>query len=174
METLQAIKLRKSVRAFTDAPIPDGQLAQIVAAANESPVGMGQFEAVGLVVVRDRAVLDRISAAATDGTAREGDDIFYGAPTVILITAARQAAEPIAFLNAGVFAENILLAATDLGLGSVLIFGSVAAFTGTPDLLGADAIPESHRVVASVALGYATDQAAAGPKKPREVRVAYV
>jgi nitroreductase len=174
METMQAIKLRKSVRGFTDAAVSEEQIEQILAAASEAPVGMGKFEAMGLTVVRDRSLLDKVSEVATHGTSRAGADIYYGAPVVILITSAPGPSEAIAALNAGAIAQTILLATTDLGLDSVLVFGSVPVFAGSPELATEAKIPQGQQVVFSVAIGHGTPEATKAPKRSRVIQANHV
>jgi hypothetical protein len=115
METLQTIKVRKSVRGFKPEQVSEEALTRTVSAANEAPVGMADFGSMHLTVVLNRIFLDAISKAATKGTPREDADIFYGAPTVILVASAPQPASGMDYANAGTVIENMLLAATDLG-----------------------------------------------------------
>lgn len=55
---------RRSVRAYTDEPIPEESLKAILQAGLLSPSGRG-LRPWELVVVRDRRTLDRLQSAAT-------------------------------------------------------------------------------------------------------------
>jgi nitroreductase len=67
--------------------------------------------------------------------------------------------------------QNFLLAATDLGIDSVYIFGVISVPPTETELLKELGIPEGFKPVSSVALGYATEEAAAAPKVPRNIPV---
>jgi nitroreductase len=170
METLQAIKARKSVRGFEPRPVPEDVLKSILEAANEAPVGMAAFDTIQLTVIQDRELLQRISDA-TPSPPRGGTDLYYGAPAVIVISSAEQPAPGLAYANAGDIVENILLAATDLGIDSVYVFGSVIGFANDPTLLAQAGIPADFTVVSSVALGFGTPEAKATPKPTRTIKV---
>ena len=114
METLKAIARRKTTRGFKPDPISEADLSAIIQAAIEGPVGMAAYDSLHLTVVGDREVLDGISGAATRGTDREGTDIFYGAPKVIVISSKTPPVPGLEYSNAGCLAENMLLAATEL------------------------------------------------------------
>jgi nitroreductase len=174
METLQAIRQRKSTRGFTDVPVSEESIRTLVEAANASPVGMGLFDSIHIAVVRDRDLLDRISQAAVKGTEREGGDIYYGAGAVFVVSSAKQPLEALAYASASCIVQNILLAATDIGLGSVYIFGTAAGFANAPELIGEAGIPDGYAPVASAAVGYPTDEQASLPKRERSVAVGYI
>jgi nitroreductase len=171
METLQAIEARKSTRGFTPEQIPDSALETILKAGVQAPVGMGAFAGIHFTVIQDGAFLKKVSDATTKGTEREGQDIYYGAPTVIVVSSKEQPLPELTFANAGAIVENFLLAATDLGLGSVYVFGTVIGFKNDAGLAAEAGIPEGFTPVSSVALGYATEEAAAAPKVTRDIPV---
>jgi nitroreductase len=171
METLKAIEARKSTRGFKPDQIPDAALDTILKAGVQAPVGMGNFSSIHFTVIQDAAFLKKVSDAATKGTEREGKDIYYGAPTVIVISSAQQPVPELTFANAGAIVANLLLAATDIGIDNVYIFGSVGGFKNDPGLAAEAGIPEGYTPVSSVALGYATEEAAAAPKAPRDIPV---
>jgi nitroreductase len=54
MDALEAIRLRRSVRTYTDAPVPDADLDRVLRLALLAPTG-GMAQAWSLLVVRDPA-----------------------------------------------------------------------------------------------------------------------
>jgi nitroreductase len=132
---------------------------------------MGNFSSIHFTVIQDTAFLNKVSDATTRGTEREGQDIYYGAPTVIVISSAKQPIPELTFANAGAITANLLLAATDLGIDNVYIFGSVMGFKNDPALVAEAGVPEGYTPVSSVALGYASEEAAAVPKVARDIPV---
>ncbi|MDR1028509.1 MAG: nitroreductase family protein [Clostridiales Family XIII bacterium] len=171
METLKAIEVRKSTRGFKPDPISEESLDIILKAANEAPVGMSAFDSIRLTVLRDAALIAKISDAATTGSAREGQDIYYGASTVIIVSSKEQPVPELTFANAGCIVTTCLLAATDIGIDNVYIFGCVAGFRNDPSLLAEVGIPEGFTPISSVALGYATEGAAVVPKAKRQIGI---
>jgi nitroreductase len=171
MSILQTIEARKSTRGFKPDAVPGDKLDAILKAGGQAPVGLGKFDGIHFTVIHDKALLSEISDAATKGSEREGQDIYYGAPVVIVISSAAPPFPGLEFSNAGAITQTFLLAATALELGSVYIFGSVGGFAADPGLLAKAGIPDGFKVVSSVALGYAADETAAAPKVPRNIAV---
>ena len=59
-ETIQTLKTRRSVRTFSDRPVPRELIEQIIGAGLWAPSGMGRQSPI-IVAVTDRALRDRIS-----------------------------------------------------------------------------------------------------------------
>lgn len=81
---------------------------------------------------------------------------MYHAPAVLLISVRPDASDPPenSYLNAGCAAENVTLAATSLGLGSVLLAMPVRALRKEEALLDRFALPDNFQPVIAVAFGY--------------------
>jgi nitroreductase len=173
-ETLVTIEKRQSTRDFKPDQIPVAALDAILKAGNEAPVGTGNFDSLHFTVVQNADLIKKISVSATRGTPREGNDIFYGAPTVIIVSAAAQPVPGLDLADAGAIVQNFLLAATDLGIDSVYIFGVISIPPTDSELLTELGIPEGFKPVSSAALGYATAKAAATPKVPRNIPISRV
>jgi nitroreductase len=170
-ETLAIIEKRKSTRGFKPDQISAAAVDTILKAGNEAPIGTGAFDTIHFTVVQNAELIKKISVAATRGTPRAGSDIFYGAPTVIIVSAAAQPVPGLDLADAGAIVQNFLLAATDLGIDSVYIFGVISVPPTETELLKELGIPEGFKPVSSVALGFATEEAAAAPKVPRNIPV---
>jgi nitroreductase len=173
-ETLSIIEKRKSIREFKPEQIPTEAIKTILKAGSEAPIGVGAFETIHFTVVQDAAIIKKISEAATRGTQRAGSDIFYGAPTIIIVSSAKQLAPGLEIADAGAIIENFLLAATDLGIGSVYVFGANKAIAADPELSRLVGIPDGFTPVSSAVLGYATEAAAGLPKPKRSISVNWV
>jgi nitroreductase len=135
METLEAIFTRRSVRAFTEEPVPEELLRQVLQAGAASASG-GNVQAWGFVLVRSPVRLAGLQALAPG---------IIGQPTAVIAVcldlgrATRlggAGGEHLAWLDIGLAIQNMLLAAHSLGLGACPI-GSfhrqgVATFLGLP------------------------------------------
>lgn len=96
------IQARKAVRTYT-GPVNELQLQRILTAANDSPVGMGNYRDYRLTVIQKPENLAKLAG-------------IYQAPMVIVISV--QEVTPMELLSVGTIAHNIELAAEDQGLGA--------------------------------------------------------
>ena len=79
------------------------------------------------------------------------NDIFYGAPAIVFIFTTPNCLTPVE--DASLAAENMMLAAKSLGLGSCWI-GFARALGQDPECLKELNVPADHQLVASIVLGY--------------------
>lgn len=190
MDYFELLSYRKSVRKFTGEQISQGDLTALLTAANGAPVGSNLYRDVHLTVVQDRGVLDKLSEAAVkrwENKARmkeiigETTDIalsqkkidpFYGAPTVIFVSHRKQTLQPgIEFSNVACVAYSMHLAATELGLGSVFMWGALEAMRELPELDNTPALklPDGFEPLLGVAVGHPA--AAPGARELRTDRI---
>ncbi|ULQ59158.1 nitroreductase family protein [Brucepastera parasyntrophica] len=154
METLKAIARRKSVRSYKPDPVPEEVLNTILAAGCAAPVGMGMYDSLHLTVIQNTEMLGRISEAVKKIMNRGGSPL-YGAPVLIIISS--RESMPVAgieYANASCLIDNMLIAATDQGLGSVYIWGAGPAVSSDISLMKALAIPEGFKPVSGLVLGF--------------------
>ena len=154
MEFYQAVFTRCSCRSYTDAPVSETELNAILAAANAAPVGMGAYHTVHLTVIRNKEFMAAVSAATQEFLKRE-DDPLYGVPVMVLVSAKPGMPPAIEFQNASTIIQNMLLTATDLGLGSVYLMGSIAAMKTKPELVAKLGLPEGFVPIAAAGIGHA-------------------
>lgn len=142
MNTLEAIKTRRSIRKFINKPVPKDLLKKIVEAGICAPSSMNRQPWRFIVVTNPNAIKTLVIEAKsellkflkTDEAKKKygdavgrfakraegaGDIIFYNAPSVILVIQTQEAAN--GQFDHGLATQNMLLAAHDLGLGSVPI-----------------------------------------------------
>lgn len=180
---LEAIEGRRSIRGYAAEPLESEQLAQLVGAALSSP-SANNFQPWHFSVVRDRALLDRVNAAAHE-RAREmanpsprfadpAFDVFYGAPTVFFIATPLVDGAPSCLADAGIAAQTLALAAYGLGLGSVILGLPRLAFQTAQagELRRALAFPQDYDFALAVAVGQGAMTKPAHQKHPE--KVAYI
>ena len=174
METMQAIKARKSTRAFRPDQVPADVLDEVLRAAACAPVAMGSYDSLHLTVVQDKALLKRIAAGASAMAAKMlgvEKDMDFGAPTMVVISSAPARMPGHENLNVGCVAQSMAVAATGLGVDS-LVWGAATAVVARDSQLMADlAIPEGFTPVLAVSLGYAAQDL---PPKQHEISVNWV
>lgn len=185
-EVLKNILERYSVRKFRDEQIKDIELNQIIEAGLYAP-SAGSRQSVIIAVCQDKeinhalgkhnalAFKGRISTStayiskeqpsiADDPTIGDG---FYDAPTVITLFAPKNF--PYGEMDCSVMAENMMLAAHSLTIGSCFIGRAVETFSCYlgQDVLRRWDIPSDYLAFLHVVLGY---PASSQPiyKKPRK------
>lgn len=160
MDMMQTICKRRSIRTYTGEPITPEERDTILRAANAAPVGMGQYEGVHLTVVTDRELLDKIDAAGAAMFGKPDTHPLYGAPMLIVISARMPPADTmrnVTYSNAAIIAQNMALAATELGVGVCHIWGATMAIANAPDVLRALDLPEGFTPCCSIILGKTAD-----------------
>jgi nitroreductase len=160
-EVLHVIARRRSVRQFKREQIADGELQSIIQAGLQAPTAHND-QSCYFVVIQDKALIDAMSEGskaemrksplswiADLGRARTFN-IYYGAPTVIIVATRKDAVSPVADACAAI--ENMLIAAESLNIGACWIGFSRYYFIDSSrynDLR----IPEGYEVQYAVALG---------------------
>ena len=182
MDFLELMARRHSCRRFTDEPLASEQMERLLLAACAAPIGSNLTEDIHLTVVSDRSVLDAFSLAmgrrrrdkaamtaitekVSDAAVTEGTtfDPFYGAPTVVFISHRRQELQPgIEFSNVMSVAMAMHLEATELGLGSVFIWGALEAMRMYPEYDRTELLelPEDFEPLLGLAVGHPAAPAA--------------
>ena len=115
-ETVQDIINRRSVRAYKPDQITDEELMQVLEAGMNAPSGGNKQPAVFIAVQNKEWIAKLCKLNAEIAGAPEGFDVFYGAPTIILVLAKK--GEPDAVEDGSLCLGNMFNAAYALGLGS--------------------------------------------------------
>ncbi len=161
MQFQEVLKRRVSTRDFEARALPEGAVKALLDAALYAPVGMHRYETLHLSVITDKSVLERIRQCAVRASGNENADALHGAPLLIVVSTSPEGG--IGALNVSCLIENMLLAATDLGLGNLYVRGVITEAAKDAALVGDMKVPAGFTPVASVAVGYAKSEPA-----PRE------
>jgi nitroreductase len=114
METLQAIFKRRSIRKFTDKEITDKQIKTLLEAAMMAPTAVNAQE-WEFLVIRDKKQLIEITKIHP-----HAQMLKQAAAAIIVCGNTSKEILPGYWIgDCGACSQNILLAATDIGLGSV-------------------------------------------------------
>ncbi len=161
METMEAIRKRRTVRRFLQEPIPFDILKELVDAARMAPSG-GNLQPWEFLVIDDQKLLEPVFSTLAwaaylgpEGKPKEGEKpVAY---IIILNNRKMKSFTPQADFGAAI--ENILIAAFDKGIGSCWI-GSIQR-EKLAEILN---IPIDYSIEYVVALGYPLEQAIAEPE----------
>ena len=149
METLQAIFTRRSIRHYTKDPVSAETVQKLLEAGMSGPSAC-DFQPWHLVVIDDRKILDEIP------TFHAHASMLPEAPMAILVCG-----EPDVSRywqqDCGAAAENILLAAHDLGLGAVWL-GLYPRENRTAPMRKLLNIPENVTPMALIVMGHPNEQ----------------
>jgi nitroreductase len=113
MNTLDAIRTRRSIRRYLDKPIGEDLVDKLLASAMQAPSARNQ-QPWHFVVIDDRTLLSKIPEFMPNAA------MAAGAPLAILVCAdlALEKSEGYWVVDCSAATENMLLAAHDLGLGA--------------------------------------------------------
>ncbi len=167
---MQLAKNRRSTRSFKPELPPKEQVLQLVEAAEWAPSGMGKY-LWHFTVVYSAEKSMRLARAVAEADNRGPEYNFYGAPVQIIISYQRD--EHHAFLDGSAAMENLLLMATELGLGTCWInqIRECCDAPGVRAVLTEYGVPADHIVICSAAVGYPDKETPAKPRKENTVTV---
>lgn len=169
-QLMEIIKSRRSTRAFKPTLPPKDDVLQLVEAAEWAPSGMGKF-LWHFTVIYSAEKSYKLARAVAEADNRGPEYNFYGAPVNIIISYKRD--EHHAFVDGAAAMQNILLMATELGLGSCWInqIRETCDAPGVRALLTECGVPEDHIVIGSAAIGYIEKETPAKPRKQGTVSI---
>ena len=193
-EVMNTILHRRSIRRFDSRQIEESALQEILQAGLYAPSAGGRQDVI-FVVCQDREINERLGrikranshprmATAASYVSREQPSIaddpkltntFYDAPTVITFFAPKQFLFSVD--DCAVAAENMMLAADALGIGSCYIGQGWPAFADPygQEVLKNWRIPTDHYAVMQLVLGYPREGDRHPTPKPRKKdRVLYI
>ena len=170
---LKAIEERFSCRNYTDKVIEEKDISAIAQAAIQAPSGMNR-QNWQVIVIKDKSIVEEMEAAGMkiltdmeDKTAYErimsrGGKLFYNAPCMIVITVKEDASD-MEWIDCGILAQNVVLAATSLGIATVHcgMAGMPLAGDKGAGLRGKLKFKEGYKFGLGVLLGYAADSGTA-------------
>lgn len=154
METLQAMKIRKSTRKFTAEQISDLELNKIIEAGYCAPVGMGAYSNLRISVVQNTDLLNRITEGTKTAYNNQNYNPLYNAPTLIIVSSEDAKFPQVELHDCACVIENMHLMATDLGLGSCYVVSFTSGFNVDTNLRSDLEIPENHKLIAGLLVGH--------------------
>ena len=173
MSIFETILARRSVRHYKARRVDKTSISILLEAAVRAPTAIHQ-EPWAFVIVQDKALLQSLSDQAKPlfvaeakeiGLAHAGHsfdifsypdfNIFYDANTLILICGKTSA--PSYAADCWLAAENLMLAACAMGLGTCVIGSAVHALNTVETKIKLN-IPEKFCVVAPIVVGFPDDE----------------
>ena len=183
--TIETIKNRRTIRRFMPEQIKEEELSAIIEAGLYAPSAHND-QPWHFTVIQDKELMRQISADSKEAVKKvsknetlqkmahnEKLDIFYGAPTIIVVSGEKKAMMPT--IDCAAATQNMLLAADSLDIGGC--WNGLAAFLfqgeGGDEYAKKLGLPEGYQPYYAVALGYKESNPKRAPKR-REGTVSYI
>ena len=175
---IENIMARRSVRAYKEQAVPRELMEQVVECGINAPNAMNaqQWE---VRVVESKAWIDKATEAYTQsvkGTPAEKmvtepsfKNMFRNAPAVIFIG---HKPSKYTAVDCGLMAENMMLAAQSLGLGTVCMASPVMFLTQAAgaEFLSSLSFSEGYEPLICIGIGYADEAPAAKPRNKEVIK----
>jgi nitroreductase len=175
---IDAIEARRSIRAYKDTPVEREKLQLLAECGVKAPSAMNRQE-WEVCIVDSKEWIDNCTSAylkAVEGTDKAKymltptfKNIFRNAPAVIFVAAPEGL---FAGENVGCLAQNIMLAATELGLGTCFL-GSVQMMFAEPamaDYVTSLGFSEGYHLRYALAVGYPDEKPDAKPRDLSKIK----
>ena len=158
MEFMEVASKRISTRAFTSEPISIEDMDTIVKVGCAAPVGHAGFDRLRIVVVQNREWIAKLREEVRKINGSKEYDFVYGAQTLVIVASRTDEGKPnTSRADSANVINNMLMAATDIGIQSVFLYTPLFGLEANPDLLNDLNLPEGYNPVASAAFGYASN-----------------
>ena len=175
---IEAIEARRSVRAYKDTPVEHEKLELLAKCGVLAPSAMNRQE-WEVRIVENKAWIDGATATylkAVEGTGKADymltptfKNIFRNAAAVIFVGAPDGV---FSGENVGCMAQNIMLAATELGLGTCFL-GSVQMIFAEPTMaehLQSLGFSDGYKLRYALAVGYPDEAPEAKPRDMSKIK----
>jgi nitroreductase len=164
---LEIIKKRMSIRAYQNKALTAETINSILEAAKHAPTARNLQELEYKVITNQELIQkasDSIGAVVKkDNPAMPArPNFFYNAPLLIIITGPGD--NPWIHADAGLAAQNIMLYATSINLGTCFI-GMARMIEKDQEMLKKLHIAEGRLIAAAIVCGYPDEKPAAKEKK---------
>lgn len=171
---IENIMARRSVRKYLDKQVEHEKLAQIAMCGINAPSGSNS-QPWEIRVVEDPSFISGLTAiykaANPDAVSRDPGfkNMFRNAPNVIFVATPQGRGE----LDAGMLAENMMLSALSLGLGTCCLGGPLRFLLSSEEAkpyIGRLGFPEGYVIRYILAVGYPDESPDAKPRDESKVR----
>ena len=174
MELEECIQSRRSVRNYQDKPVPEEDIQKLLKAGAMAPSARN-LQPVRYILITNKEKIRELSGKVKEAlmplgekygkrAKSEEDLIFYGAPLLILLVGDK---EKWTKNDCALAAENMMLQAHELGLGSCYI-GLMNKIGDDRETLSSIGIEEGQELYCPLIFGYPTQWP---PSKTRDANV---
>ena len=179
METIQAIRSRRSIRKYQPKPVPHEVIEQIVADAAYAP-SWKNTQIARYIVVTDKEKKDKLADNCMLGFAYN-QKTTHGAPALVVLTMIKERSgyerdgsfstpkeAGFEMFDAGIAAQTFCLAAWERGVGTV-----ITGYFDEEKITRLLNLPENQKVGCVIGFGYPDEEPAAPKRKSVEDLLTY-
>jgi nitroreductase len=185
---MDAIYGRRSVRKYSDKDVPDEIIKEIIRAGTYAPTAVNK-QPWRFIVIKNRKLIDEYDERAkkifvnmfkdsavpelavyVKNLAKPEVRILYKAPVFILVFTSQEA---LSEHDCALAAENMMLAAQSLGIGSCWI-GLAAGLGSDEAFLKEAGVPKGHKLVAPLIFGYPAKGGLPAPARNADVILKWI
>jgi nitroreductase len=152
MELTEVIRKRQSIRNFTQETISEEHLKALLEAAYNAPIGRASYHRYELVIINNTKKIELITNLVNEVTGLLKQP-FFNAPLVIFVTG-QPNRERLDGCDTGCVIENIMLQATNLGLGSCFLYTISEIINNNVKIQQALELPSGYSVMSAVVIGH--------------------
>lgn len=167
-EVIKNILERRSVKSYQDKNVDEKLIDLIVTAGTYAPSGMNKQSPI-ILAVTNKKVRDELSSLNAK-VMNANIDPFYGAPVVLVVLADKSV--PTYVYDGSLVMQNMMLAASSLGLGSCWVHRAKEVFetNAGKKLLNELGIEGDYEGIGNCVIGYPKeDKKKAGKRKENYV-----
>ena len=160
------ISERRSIRKYSEQAVSRETLDRIIENGLKAPSGMNR-QSYELRIVDDPELLEAISRSVSPTK----KSIFLGATSVIFI--ANGTSYDLSQVDCGLLAENIMLSAQSLGLGTCCMGAPIRQMNGSKscaEYIEKLGFSKGYNLLIAIAIGYPNESPAARPRKDNKVK----
>lgn len=168
-ETIETIMARRSIRKYKADVVERCKLKAIMECGINAPNGQNK-QSWEVRVVDSPEVMNEIKQIMIDAYDEKVVGCFRGAPVMVFI--ARDLSYDFSAYDCGLMAENMMLAAQALGIGSICLGSPVRLINDNPacaPILERLGFSEGYELSLCVGLGYADEAPEAKPRDKGKV-----
>lgn len=182
MELMQVIEKRRSIRKYKPQQVEQDKIQKLLHAAVQAPTAMNE-QPWAFGVIQEQDVLARYNEKTKafllsklnewpwltrlEERLRNPEyNVFYNAPTLIVIYAKNDSS--MAQIDCCLAAENLILTACDMGLGTCWI-GLSHPTLNAPEVKTELGVPQDYVVVAPIIVGYPDGDPPLVERRPPEL-----
>ena len=138
---------RVAVRKYTNEKVAQDDIEKLINAFQAAPCGMHQTDVMQMTVVEDEKLLSQIEQVTSNAC--------YNAPLLFVINVKKN--NEFGERDASVAAENIMVEAAELNLGSVYLMNAASVLNSAKNLEEELGVPENFETCVIVACEHAAE-----------------
>ena len=162
-EVIKNIEERRSIRKYKKDMIPKKKKKKVVETGTYAPSGVGMQSSI-IIAITNENLRDKLSKLNAKIMGVDTDP-FYGAPVVLVVLAKKNI--PTHVYDGSLVMENLMLAASSLGIGSCWIHRAKEEFETEEgkEILKSLGIEDEYEGIGHCILGYKDEEGTLKPRK---------